>query len=72
MEVYRKPTHTGQYLNFHCRLEHKDAVGLALFRRVKNHTINLVIQCAEEQKIIEELQANRYPSRRITMIKKKA
>ena len=34
-KVYRKPTHTGHYLNFpsYCPMEHKEAVGKAPFRR---------------------------------------
>ena len=51
-EVHRKPTHTGQYLNYHsyCPMEHKKAVGKALFRRGASHLGDLTFRCKEEQK----------------------
>ena len=70
-EVYRKPTHTGQYLNYHsyCPLEYMEVIGTTLFRRAKNHSSNLATQCAKEQRILEELKMNGYPVRRITIMK---
>ena len=49
-EVHRKPTHTGQYLNYHsyCPMEHKEAVGKALFKRAESHSGDLTIHCKEE------------------------
>ena len=48
-KVCRKPTHTGQYLNFcsYCPMEHKEAVGKAVFRRAGSHTGDLTIHCKE-------------------------
>ena len=73
-EVYRKPAHTGQYLNYHSYgpLEHKEAAGIALFRRVKNHFGNLAKQYAEEQRTVQEMKMNGYLKKKITTIKKKA
>ena len=74
MEVYRKPTLTGQYLNYYCYcpMEHKELVGRALFKRAESHSIDLTIQCNEHQRIVKELKNNRHPMRRITLMKKKA
>ena len=64
MEVYRKPTHTGQYLNYHscCPMEHKEAIGRALFKRAESHSSDLTILYSEHQRIVKELKSNRYPT----------
>ena len=61
--VYRKPTHTGRYLNFksYCPRNHLEAVVRALFKRAETHCSNLVLRVEEECKIVAALSRNHYP-----------
>ena len=72
-QVYRKPTYTGQYLNYpsYCPLEHKEAEGMALFRRATSYPSDLATQCREEQRIVQELRNNMYTMTRTTMMKRR-
>ena len=53
-------------------MEHKEAVGKALFRRAESHSSDLTIQCSKEQRILKEVKSNGYPMRRMTVMKQKA
>ena len=53
-------------------MEHKEAVGKALFRGAGSHSGDLAIRGREEQRIEKELRNNGYPTRRIAKMKKKA
>ena len=59
-EVYTKPTHSRQYLNYHsyCPMEHKEAVDKGVFRGARSHSIDSAINCKEEQIVVNELRSN--------------
>ena len=61
--VYRKTTHTNQYLSFasHHPVTHKVAVVRTLLSR-SNTLSSLGVQRVEEEKIVEALKENSYPS----------
>ena len=62
--VYRKQTHTNQYLQFssHHPFSHKLSVGRSLFSRAYMHSSSLVQQVEEESIIFQALLKNGYPS----------
>ncbi|XP_077547988.1 uncharacterized protein LOC144160630 [Haemaphysalis longicornis] len=62
--VYRKPTHTGQYLDFASahQVGHKRSVASALFTRAQRLCSSTMARRAEEKKIREDLASNGYPS----------
>ena len=61
--VYRKPTHTGRYLNYesHHPDSSKKAVILALARRMDYVTVNEEEKRVEEERIVRDLALNGYP-----------
>ena len=61
--VYRKPTHTGRYLNYesHHPDSSKKAVILALARRMEYVTVNEEEKRVEEERIVRDLALNGYP-----------
>lgn len=61
--VYRKPTHTGQYLDFASAhpVGHKRSVASALFTRAQRLCSSTQGRRAEEKKIREDLASNGYP-----------
>ena len=61
--VYRKPTHTDQYLQFssHHPLSHKMAVVRTLFVRAGSLSTSLVEWSVEERHIVDALRSNGYP-----------
>ena len=61
--VYRKQTHTDQYLQFssHHPSSHKLSVCRSLFSRALTHSSSLVQQVEEESLIFQALQKNGYP-----------
>ena len=71
-EGCKKNTQTGQYLNYdpYSPLEHKEAAGIALFQRAKNHSSNLATQFVGKQRSVQELEINGSPIRRVTAVKK--
>ena len=60
--VYRKPTHTDQYLGFesHHPLEHKRSVVRTLLHRVKTIVSTQQDQRSEKEHVLEALRANGY------------
>ena len=62
--VYRKPTHTDQYLHFssHHPLSHKVSVMRTLFSRAEKLSSTLMERTTEEVHILEALERNGYPS----------
>ena len=65
VEVYRKPTHTDQYLKFtsHHLARAKKSVITSLFDRAKNIISNPFNQEKEENYLTAVLQANGYPKK---------
>ena len=61
--MYRKPTHTGQYLQFssHHSLSHKMAVVRTLLVRAGSLSTSLVERSVEERHIVDALRSNGYP-----------
>ena len=61
--VYRKATHTDQYLNFqsHHPVAHKRAVVRTLMCRAEGLSSSAVSRVAEEKHVVEALQRNGYP-----------
>ena len=64
--VYRKPTHTGRYLNFnsYCPRHHVEAVIRTLFKRAETHRSNLALRVEEACKLMVDLSRNDYPNYR--------
>ena len=62
--VYRKKTHTDQYLQYssHHPSSHKQSVTRTLFTRAFTHSSSLVQRAEEETHIIEALHNNGYPN----------
>lgn len=71
--VYRKPTHTDQYLNFHSnhQLSAKESVVSALFTRADNIVSNDEDLRNENVRIVNALTANDYNQRIIGKVRKK-
>ena len=61
--VYRKPTHTGRYLDFasHHPTSAKRSVAQALFNRLEYVTLNKKARLKEREAIKHDLAANGYP-----------
>lgn len=70
--VYRKPTHTDQYLNFHSnhQMSAKESVVSALFTRADNIISNVEDLRRENERIISVLAANDYNKRTISKVKR--
>ena len=68
VRVYRKPTHTDQYLKFtsHHLAREKKSVIMSLFDRAKNIISNPSDQEKEENHLTAVLQANGYPKKFIS------
>ena len=68
VRVYRKPTHTDQYLKFtsHHLARAKKSVIISLFDRAKNIISNPSDQEKEENHLTAVLQANSYPKKFIS------
>lgn len=51
--VYRKPTHTGRYLNFksYCPRDHVKAVVRTVFKRAETHCSYLILRIEEHKKL---------------------
>ncbi|XP_067029582.1 uncharacterized protein [Acropora muricata] len=67
--VYRKPTHTDQYLNFHSnhQLQHKRAVVNTLLLRAKTLVSEEIDRVTEIRQVKQALKANNYPDWMITL-----
>ena len=63
--VYRKPTHTNQYLPFdsHHPAAHKASVVRTLMSRASDLSSNDVVRVAEEERVVDALKQNGYPLR---------
>ena len=62
--VYRKKTHTDQYLQFSCHhpIAHKQAVVRTFFTRASRLSFSLLHRSSEENHVVTALQENGYPS----------
>ena len=71
--VYRKETHTDNYLNFksHHSAQHKESVIRALVKRGEVFSTDTGDKLAEDRRIDEVLKANSYPSRFIHATRRK-
>ena len=71
--VYRKPTHTSRYLQYHSDhpREHQEVVVRSLFGWVETHSSNTALKVEEEGKIKEKLQAKESPKEFIERTRKK-
>ena len=60
--IYRKPTNTGRYLNFHSDSPraHLEAVVRSLFRWAGIHCFNTALRVKEHSQIVAEPQTNIY------------
>ena len=69
--VYRKLTHTGQYLHYdsYATMEHKRSVGFTLIKRALTHSTTNEDGKLEEQRIERELEQNGYPRLGISKVK---
>ena len=65
LSVYRKPTHSGRYLNFnsHHPISARCSTADALFNRAELITTDATQKDEEFRKVTQELLANDYPSR---------
>ena len=65
VSVYRKPTHTDQYLNFQSNHQDsaKESVISSLLSRAENIVSNEDDKIAEKQRVISVLHANNYSKR---------
>ena len=65
LSVYRKPTHSGRYLNFnsHHPISAKCSTADALFNRAELITTDATQKDVKFRKVTQELRANDYPSR---------
>ena len=65
LSVYRKPTHSGRYLNFnsHHPISAKCSTADALFNRAELITTDATQKDEKFRKVTQELLANDYPSR---------
>ena len=63
--VYRKPTHTNQYLPFdsHHPAAHKASVVRTLMSKASDLSSNGVVRVAEEERVVDALKQNGYPLR---------
>ena len=61
--VYRKNTHTDQYLQFtsHHPTTHKSSVVCTLFHRAERLSSSIVERCEEEEHVVKSLIENGYP-----------
>ena len=71
--VYRKPTHTDQYLNFNSnhQASTKDAVISALFRRARDIVSDVNDLKKENDRIVKVLSENDYDKKSIFKVKRK-
>ena len=71
-EVYRKKTHTNQYLNFHSEhpVTHKLGVVRTLLDRCKSHVTEPDDRQEEEELVKKVLKLNNYPDWTVTKVKK--
>ncbi|UYV84250.1 hypothetical protein LAZ67_X001669 [Cordylochernes scorpioides] len=62
-KIYRKPTHTGSYLNFNSfgPICHKVAVVKTLSKRLTTHFTDKTDEKIEKARLFQELQNNNYP-----------
>lgn len=67
--LYRKPTHTDQYLNFHFNhhLQHKRSVVNALLPRAQTLVCEEVDKVKETQNVKQASKANNYPDWMLTI-----
>ena len=67
--VYRKPTHTDQYLSFHSNphLQHKRAVVNTLLLRAQTLVSEEIDRVTEIRHVKQALKANNYPDWMITL-----
>ena len=67
--VYRKPTHTDQYLNFHSNhhLQHKRAVVNTLLLRAQTLVSEEIDRVTEIRQVKQALKADNYPDWMITL-----
>ena len=73
VSVYRKPTHTDQYLNFQSNHQDsaKESVISSLLSRAENIVSNEDDKIAEKQRVISVLHANNYSKKMIQKVQRK-